>query len=87
MKGRWKVVLAALGSLALALLVNARSLRAQDASMTKQTTLWVNEKTGQVFIRPGRGREPITFGPTRRKSSRKSNKEPNSGRRTRCAQP
>jgi hypothetical protein len=61
MKGRWKVVLAALGSLTL--LANARPLQAQDASMmSKQTTLWVDQRTGQVFIRPGRGREPITFG-------------------------
>jgi hypothetical protein len=60
MKGRWKVVLAALGSLTL--LAYAQPLRAQDASTSKQTTLWVDEKTGQVFIRPGRGREPITFG-------------------------
>src|ERR1700732_3783343 len=61
MKGRWKVVLAALGSLTL--LATARPLRAQDVSMmSKQTTLWVDQKTGQVFIRPGRGREPITFG-------------------------
>jgi len=61
MKGRWKVVLAALGSLTL--LANARPLRAQDAStMSKQTTLWVDEKTGQVFVRPGRGREPMSFG-------------------------
>jgi hypothetical protein len=61
MKGRWKVVLAALGSLTL--LTNARPLRAQDASMmSKHSTLWVDEKTGQVFIRPGRGREPMTFG-------------------------
>jgi hypothetical protein len=61
MKGRWKVVLAALGSLTL--LANARPLRAQEAStLSKQTTLWVDEKTGQVFVRPGRGREPMTFG-------------------------
>jgi hypothetical protein len=61
MKTRWKVVLAALGSLAL--VAGAQPLRAQDESMApKATTLWVNEKTGQVFIRPGRGRVPMNFG-------------------------
>jgi hypothetical protein len=61
MKDRWKVALGALGSLAL--LASAQPIRAQDASaISKQTTLWVDQKTGQIFIRPGRGREPITFG-------------------------
>ena len=61
MKDRWKATLAALASLIL--LVSAQPLRAQDASsFSKQTTLWVDQKTGQIFIRPGRGREPITFG-------------------------
>ena len=61
MKGRWKVVLAALGSLAF--VASAQPLRAQDDSMTsKQTTLWVDQKTGQVFVRPGRGRVPMNFG-------------------------
>ena len=61
MKGRWKVALAALGGLAL--VASAQPLRAQDASpFSKQTTLWVDQKTGEVFVRPGRGREPMTFG-------------------------
>jgi hypothetical protein len=61
MKGRWKAALVALGSLVL--LASAQTLRAQDAAtFAKQTTLWVDQKTGQIFIRPGRGREPITFG-------------------------
>ena len=61
MQGGWKVALAALGGLIL--LASARPLSAQDVSnRTKQTTLWVDQKTGQVFIRPGHGREPITFG-------------------------
>jgi len=61
MKGRWKVVLAALGSLAF--IAGAQPIRAQDDSMTsKQTTLWVDQKTGQVFVRPGRGRVPMNFG-------------------------
>jgi hypothetical protein len=60
MKRRWKAALAALGGLIL--LASARPLRAQDASIiSKQTTLWVDRRTGQIFIRPGRGREPITF--------------------------
>jgi len=61
MKGRWKVVLAALGSLAF--VAGAQPLRAQDDSTTpKQTTLWVDQKTGQVFVRPGHGRVPMNFG-------------------------
>ena len=62
MKGRWKVVMAALGSLAF--VAGAQTLRAQDDSMTPRhtTTLWVNEKTGQVFVRPGKGRVPMNFG-------------------------
>src|ERR1700722_7107829 len=61
MKGRWKVALAALGGLAL--VASAQPLRAQDATpFSKQTTLWVDQKTGEVFVRPGRGREPMTFG-------------------------
>jgi hypothetical protein len=60
MKGKWKMGLAAA---ALALLSTAPRLRAQDAStITKATTLWVDERTGQVFIRPGRGRVPMTIG-------------------------
>jgi hypothetical protein len=62
MKGRWKVVMAALGSLAF--VAGAQPLRAQDDSMTPRhtTTLWVNEKTGQVFVRPGKGRVPMNLG-------------------------
>jgi hypothetical protein len=61
MRGRWKVALAALGGLAL--VASAQPLRAQEASpLSKQTTLWVDQKTGEVFVRPGRGREPMTFG-------------------------
>src|SRR6267143_2290535 len=62
MKGRWKVIMAALGSLAF--VAGAQPLRAQDDSMTPRhtTTLWVNEKTGQVFVRPGKGRVPMNLG-------------------------
>jgi hypothetical protein len=75
MKGRWKVVLAALGSLTL--LANARPLRAQEASSlsAKPTTLWVDQKTGQVFVRPGRGREPMTFGVSAQEIERKVEQE------------
>jgi hypothetical protein len=60
MKGKWKIAVAAA---CLALLSTAPRLRAQDAStITKATTLWVDERTGQVFIRPGRGRVPMTIG-------------------------
>jgi len=61
MKRRWKAALAAIATLSL--LASVQTSRAQDASIiSKQTTLWVDQKTGQIFIRPGRGREPITFG-------------------------
>src|SRR5690348_11298089 len=60
MKGKWKIGLAAA---CWALLSSAPVLRAQVAStITKATTLWVDERTGQVFIRPGRGRLPMTIG-------------------------
>src|SRR5215469_4682477 len=60
MKGRWKIALAAA---VCALLSTVPRLRAQDFStITKTTTLWVNERTGQVFIRPARGRVPMTIG-------------------------
>src|SRR6516164_9979198 len=60
MKVRWKITLAVA---CWALLSSALRLRAQDAStITKATTLWVDERTGQVFIRPGRGRVPMTIG-------------------------
>jgi hypothetical protein len=60
MKRKWKVVMA---MACWALLSSAPRLRAQDAStITKATTLWVDERTGQVFIRPGRGRVPMTIG-------------------------
>ena len=32
-------------------------------TITKATTLWVDQRTGQVFIRPGRGRVPMAIGP------------------------
>ncbi len=75
MKGRWKVALAALGSLTL--LANARPVRAQEASSLspKPTTLWVDQKTGQVFVRPGRGREPMTFGVSAQEIERKVEQE------------
>jgi hypothetical protein len=60
MKGKWKIALVAA---CWALLSTAPRLRAQDAStILKATTLWVDERTGQVFIRPGRGRVPMTIG-------------------------
>ena len=40
----------------------ARPLWAQDSSLTTATKLWVDEKTGQVFVRPGHGRVPLTVG-------------------------
>src|SRR6202453_1995077 len=63
MKRKWIAVIAVLGSLML--LPSARPLHAQDSmGIAKATTLWVDESTGQVFIRPGRGRVPMTIGAT-----------------------
>ena len=60
MKGKWKIALVAA---CWALLSTVSGLRAQDFStITKSTTLWVDQRTGQVFIRPGRGRVPMTIG-------------------------
>ncbi|MBV8056239.1 MAG: hypothetical protein JO071_13475 [Deltaproteobacteria bacterium] len=59
MKGKWMIALVAA---CWALLSSAPGLRAQDFStITKTTTLWVDQRTGQVFIRPGRGRVPMTI--------------------------
>jgi hypothetical protein len=60
MKGKWKTALVVA---CWALLSTAPWLRAQDFStISKTTTLWVDQRTGQVFIRPGRGRVPMTIG-------------------------
>jgi hypothetical protein len=60
-KSKWKLAIAAA---CWALLAAAPRLRAQDFStITKTTQLWVDERTGQVFIRPGRGRIPMNIGP------------------------
>jgi hypothetical protein len=56
-KNRLILAMAALG--AIVLLANARLLYAQSAGTT---TLWIDEGTGQVFIRPGHGRVPMTIG-------------------------
>ena len=61
MEGRWKAALAALGGFVL--LASPRPVSAQEAAgFSKQTTVWVDRKTGQLFIGPGKGRSPITFG-------------------------
>ena len=57
MKVGWKIMVAAL---AVMLSVSARPLRAQD--MPAGTTLYVDERTGQVFVRPGRHRVPMSVG-------------------------
>jgi hypothetical protein len=59
MKFGWKIMVAAL---AVTLSISARPLRAQD--MPAGTTLWVDERTGQVFVRPGRHRVPMKVGGT-----------------------
>lgn len=60
MESKWKVIWLAA---CLALLSTATRVWAQDFStVSKTTTLWVDQRTGQVFIRPGRGRVPMTIG-------------------------
>ena len=54
---RWTAALA--GAILFGLV---QPLRAQDGSIITATKLWVDEKTGQVFIRPGHGRAPLTIG-------------------------
>src|SRR5216683_1889963 len=48
---------------ALALMGAARAVRAQDDTTPSSggITFYVNKRTGQVFIRPGKGRVPMTF--------------------------
>jgi hypothetical protein len=49
---------------ALAIAASVTSLRAQEPEpSSKGVTFYVNKKTGQVFVRPGRGRAPMTFYP------------------------
>ena len=62
MKRKWIAMVVGLGSLML-LLPSARPAFAQSSvGMTRTTTLWIDESTGQVFIRPGHGRVPMTIG-------------------------
>lgn len=61
MKSSLRLILAAAGCAIL--LAGVCPARAQDyTAAPKTTTFWVDKKTGQVFIRPGRGRVPMTFG-------------------------
>lgn len=62
MKLKLKTMLTVVGCAAL--LAGARLALAQTYNSTapQLTTLWVDKKTGQVFIRPGRGRVPMSFG-------------------------
>jgi len=65
MRPKWKILLAMAGALALG--ASVRPLFAQDSgdsSVVTATKLWVDTKTGQVFVRPGRGRVPLTIGGT-----------------------
>jgi len=58
---RWRIkaVASALLCAALAVSLGLQSARAQSTiSSAGVTTLWVDQRTGQVFIRPGRGRVP-----------------------------
>jgi hypothetical protein len=61
MKRKWLAIVVALGSLML--LPGARPLHAQDGmGGGRTTTLWIDESTGQVFVRPGHDRVPMTIG-------------------------
>ncbi len=46
--------------LAVSIITPMRRVAAQD--ITAATKLWVDSKTGQVFVRPGKGRVPFTLG-------------------------
>lgn len=62
-KGSWIIGLAALAGIVL--MAGVQPSRAQDPSgVAKTTTLWIDETTGEVFIRPGHGRVPMTIGAT-----------------------
>lgn len=58
MKSRWIVLLTVAAGLMLA--ATAQPLRAQDALTASH--LWVDKKTGQVFVKPGRNRVPLNIG-------------------------
>jgi hypothetical protein len=46
----------------LAVFIAAPVRRAAAQGITAGTRLWVDSKTGQVFVRPGKGRVPFTLG-------------------------
>src|SRR5579863_5675459 len=62
MKGKWSFIVAA--AVSLALLVSVQPMRAQDSTVStpRVVTFYVDQKTGQVFIGPGRGRVPMQVG-------------------------
>src|SRR5580704_17828475 len=61
MNGKWKILLALVASFIL--ISSAQSLRAQDSEGALTAShLWVDKKTGQVFIKPGRNRVPLNIG-------------------------
>jgi hypothetical protein len=59
--GRIRLIRAGLLA-SLVLLAWIPSAGAQDLSSTSTTRVWVDEKTGQLFIRPGHGRVPLNLG-------------------------
>jgi hypothetical protein len=61
MNGKLKILLALVASFIL--ISSAQSLRAQDSEGALTAShLWVDKKTGQVFIKPGRNRVPLNIG-------------------------
>ncbi len=55
--GKLRLAVATLTAAAMLCIAGVAPSYAQSAQRT--VTLWVNQKTGQVFIRPGRGRTPL----------------------------
>ena len=60
---RWRIkgFALALLSMALAVFLGLESARAQSTIGSGGVTLWVDQRTGQVFIRPGRGLTPLSM--------------------------
>jgi hypothetical protein len=58
---RWRIKAIGLALLCAALAAPAAPARAQSTISNRPMTLWVDQRSGQVFIRPGRGRVPLVM--------------------------
>lgn len=56
-----RLLIVALGILTVVGVVAVRAQRAAAQDSTSGVKLWVDERTGQVFVRPGRGRVPLSL--------------------------